>query len=352
MAALPDVNLVLTSDMSKWTRCAVIEEQEDSSLSEGHASKFYLRRHAGLNPDITNITDNSGNPVYSQSATESGKSWFPGYAIDQSGKRLNIVFGEDSYLGSDNGNDMLWNPTANIFNTFDGSIIFGGKHFVYILESKYDSCNYFCNVQRHSNVNNPNLLKPIYNNVAYVGLPTINPAIPLLSLKNGIVPTTTTLRFRVNRPYAPYLATPDTADLINKTAGKVSQPYYTFSTKELAASPVSDTTNRNALLGRIKVVPNPYFGMDGYETNRFDTRVKIINLPASVTVNIYSLDGTLVRTITKSDPSVSYLDWDIKNAAGLPVASGMYLMDVRADGIGETVLKWFGAMRPIDATTY
>jgi len=30
----------------------------------------------------------------------------------------------------------------------------------------------------------------------------------------------------------------------------------------------------------------------------------------------------------------------------------MYLIHVKADGIGETVLKWFGAMRPLDITTY
>jgi len=75
-------------------------------------------------------------------------------------------------------------------------------------------------------------------------------------------------------------------------------------------------------------------------------------LPANVTIYIYSLDGSLVRTLTKADQTTSYIDWDIRNTAGLPVASGMYLMDVKADGIGETVLKWFGALRPLDVTTY
>jgi len=54
----------------------------------------------------------------------------------------------------------------------------------------------------------------------------------------------------------------------------------------------------------------------------------------------------------KNDPNLPYLDWDVKNSAGLPIASGMYLMDVKANGIGEKVIKWFGAMRPIDVTTY
>jgi hypothetical protein len=46
------------------------------------------------------------------------------------------------------------------------------------------------------------------------------------------------------------------------------------------------------------------------------------------------------------------VDWDLRNARGLPVASGMYLIHVEAKGIGETVIKWFGAMRPIDVTNF
>jgi hypothetical protein len=178
----------------------------------------------------------------------------------------------------------------------------------------------------------------------------------LLPLNKGLIPTTTKLRFRVNRPYAPYVAV-DTNTLslpagIALTPGQTANPYYTFSTDGLAPTPLSDTSNRGNLLSQINVVPNPYYGYSGYEANRFDTKVRIINLPAQVTVYIYSLDGTLVNTLSKNDPSVSYLDWNIMNTAGLPVSSGMYLMDVKAVGIGETVLKWFGAQRPIDVTTY
>jgi hypothetical protein len=80
--------------------------------------------------------------------------------------------------------------------------------------------------------------------------------------------------------------------------------------------------------------------------------VRIINLPAKVNIDIYTLDGTLVRSLSKSDPNVPYIDWDIRNSVGLPVASGMYLMNVRAEGIGEKVIKWFGAVRPLDVSTY
>ena len=37
------------------------------------------------------------------------------YAINvETGERLNIIFGEDSWLAGDNGNDMIFNPTSRI----------------------------------------------------------------------------------------------------------------------------------------------------------------------------------------------------------------------------------------------
>ena len=48
-----------------------------------------------------------------------GLSWFPGYAINvETGERLNIVFGEDSSLPTENGADMIWNPTNSFFDKF------------------------------------------------------------------------------------------------------------------------------------------------------------------------------------------------------------------------------------------
>ena len=40
--------------------------------------------------------------------------WFPGYAIDlTTGERLNMAYGEDSWLGNHGGNDMMWNPSGS-----------------------------------------------------------------------------------------------------------------------------------------------------------------------------------------------------------------------------------------------
>jgi hypothetical protein len=42
----------------------------------------------------------------------------------------------------------------------------------------------------------------------------------------------------------------------------------------------------------------------------------------------------------------------LKNQANIPVASGMYIIHVEVDGVGEKVLKWFGVMRPVDLDTF
>ena len=80
------------------------------------------------------------------------------------------------------------------------------------------------------------------------------------------------------------------------------------------------------------------------------------------------MNGTLVRTfkrdvtgqedevITTNDirqsKRLSYLDWDLKNQFGIPIASGLYIVHVDAGELGEKVLKWFGGMRPLDLQNY
>jgi hypothetical protein len=42
------------------------------------------------------------------------------------------------------------------------------------------------------------------------------------------------------------------------------------------------------------------------------------------------------------------VDWDLKNFAGIPIAGGVYLIHVKAEGLGERTIKWFGILRPVD----
>ncbi|MDD3810646.1 MAG: hypothetical protein PHV14_00005, partial [Bacteroidales bacterium] len=108
-----------------------------------------------------------------------------------------------------------------------------------------------------------------------------------------------------------------------------------------------DIETAKKALDLIRVVPNPYYGSSGYELTQLDNMVKIINLPRTCTVSIYSLNGNLIRRFNK-DADQTYLDWDLKNQYGIPIASGAYIIHVNAPGIGEKVVKWFGALRPQD----
>ncbi|MBA3706731.1 MAG: hypothetical protein H0W84_12770, partial [Bacteroidetes bacterium] len=85
------------------------------------------------------------------------------------------------------------------------------------------------------------------------------------------------------------------------------------------------------------------------------------NLPQKCTVSIYTLSGTLIRKFKvdqsgvatySSGIAITSLDWDMKNTAGIQVASGLYIIHVDVPEVGERILKWFGVMRPQDLDAY
>jgi len=144
---LNSVDIYITSDRSKWSRSPVLETTDDKTLAIGGAVKFDLR--------VGQSIDKTGKPALAGSGasenendanyiSETGMGWFPGYAIDvETGKRLNIVYGESSFLTGDFGADMAWNPSTregtklylarNRLLPDYHDVLFGGKHFIYIM---------------------------------------------------------------------------------------------------------------------------------------------------------------------------------------------------------------------------
>jgi hypothetical protein len=104
-------------------------------------------------------------------------------------------------------------------------------------------------------------------------------------------------------------------------------------------------------LEEINIVPNPYYAFSGYEPNRLENRVKFINLPERCTISIFNTGGTLVRKFRK-DNDLTYLDWDLRNTSNIPIAGGVYICHVEVPGVGEKVIKWFGALRPLDLQNF
>jgi hypothetical protein len=402
------VDIVLTADKSKWTRCPVIEMCMDEKLSEGGVKRFALRKHASVdkegkpymikdenNQDIQfNLWSLADNSEYVSQNEEDpnfiapqGMGWFPGYVIDvESGTRLNVAFGEDSYLEDLNGRDMLFNPAKlqkttveaddaieqladpAIIRGADGVPVMGGKHYVYIFRNdsieltgnspykdfvspaydggaaNFKTLNY---IQQHANQANIFSIE-FYKLVQWVGMPMGVVGEDWLPEGNDC-----RIRIRLAHPYASgYGARPlemenEEEDLnINDL-----MPKYKFSIEGLNPTP-NDPVKTEEDLNLITVTPNPYYAYSDYESNALTNRVKICNLPNHCVITIYTLSGTKVRQFLKDNEDPDQ-EWDLTNFANTPIASGFYLIHVKDFTSGsERVIKFYGAMRKVDLNTF
>ncbi|MDP1800461.1 MAG: hypothetical protein Q8L81_03865 [Bacteroidota bacterium] len=422
--------IVFTKDKSKWTRCPVIEMQEKYTLSQGGGVFFGPRRHPSVNKEGVYATGTASSSAVDDPAfiSATGMGWFPGYAINlETGERLNMMFGEDSYQKENNGDDMKWNPTSNYNSPYPGA--FGGKHFVYVFggnsvqsfypttptsifgweatlggepygQTRYDYGARSINVLMKYfgptfNQDNSGAglgpLNGLERDIMWVSMPMPGPGFNFTDPAN--MPSDVRVQINVAKPYrygfsgVATFATPQSAININKlqtvnsptalttdisaTPQNNNFPMYRFNTSDIATL-YGDGDLAKSALDLIKVVPNPYYGSSAYEINRVDNRVRITNLPSKCTIKIFTMNGTLVRTITrdvsgqediylgtsgtgtdiKQAKRIPYADWDLKNQSGISVASGLYIFYVDAPGIGEKIIKWFGAMRPLDVQSY
>lgn len=337
---LPSVDIIITSDKSKWTRVPVIELGRETTLTFGGARAGELRKSLSV--------DKFGNP---DGTGTTGMGWFPGYAVDlETGARLHMAFGENSFLTQDGGRDMIWNPSSRITDQ-QGNFVMGGVQPIWVFGVKsrtlngvtshlrdmepYDpineSVNFLADCMRkiETNTDLANMARVVYGNLSWILYPALAPGKQLLS-------TDVTIKLRMNKEYKNYIAT-------NENVGR---PKYSWNMDELATR----KGNRDVLsevLEMINVVPNPYLAYSEYEKSRLDTRIKITNLPDQCTIKIYTSSGKLVRTFRKDSP-VTSIDWDLNNHSRIPVASGVYLIHVDVPDVGERVLKSFIGVRQVD----
>ena len=96
-----------------------------------------------------------------------------------------------------------------------------------------------------------------------------------------------------------------------------------------------DLKNARADVGQINVFPNPYYGFNRAETSRQTRFVTFNHLPPTAEVRIFNLAGALVRAINKDDNS-QYMNWNLQNTNGLPVASGVYIAHINMPTLGTT----------------
>ncbi len=384
LADLNNVDIVFTSDKSKWSRCIIVEMANTDYTSfaqkEGGGNvvttgsngsnivlSFDLRNSASVGKEA----DTDGNPIPDGDGI--GMGWFPGYAVDvETGKRLNVFFGENSaysaetgflnnyQYGKPNGSDMMFNPNPQLLwpanygndqNAFETPMFYyaGGQHYVYVTNTDYDECAYLRGrFDDPSDIRKVNGLKQI----TWSGLALPNTGTKMLSYNEGLIPNDVTVKLRVNNPYAVKVGT----DLFK------GYPTYRFSLNGVEA----DTLNvaaTNEALDKINVVPNPYYAFSDYEDGRLSNVVKVTNLPAKCVVTIYSLDGKFIRQYNRDEQPtapngsgtpgnqiIPDIEWDLKNSKGIPVSAGVYLIHINAGADGERTLKWFGINRQYDPT--
>ncbi len=401
------VDIVLTADRSKWTRCPVVELCQDFKLSEGGAKQFQMRKAASVDKDGNPYCPNgdgipfsdwdhdttamyiSDDPEAPNYISPQGMGWFPGYVIDiESGARLNIIFGEDSYLEDFNGRDMMFNPPAlmkstvdeaygdnsqyydpAIYRQIDREPVFGGKHYVYIMgmdkptdipatspipaeffyAPAYDAGQHNFDVlfafQNNSTVEGV-LKKVLWREAMYVGMPMAVEGTTWLQEGNDAK-----IRIRVAKPYTKGYSCVELDSVYPELDINNMYPKYEFAIEGLDPM-LNDPAKTESDLDLINIVPNPYYAFSGYEDNALNNKVLITNLPNNCTVTIYNLSGTKIRQF-KKDNELPSIEWDLTNFASTPVASGFYLIHVKDNTSGgERTIKFFGAMRLIDLNTF
>jgi len=149
----------------------------------------------------------------------------------------------------------------------------------------------------------------------------------LVNFNGGVLPT-------VNAPR------PENGTTFRIYTFKPSQPgdLFTVSTAGFEVVAASQTQKEEDL-ETIGITPNPYKGASIYERSQLIDEVRITNLPTEATIRIFTLHGTLIRTLRKNSPE-RYLTWDLTTEAGLPIASGMYLVQVEVPNVGSQTIKF------------
>lgn len=407
---LNNVNIVFTSNKDLWSRCPVIETRNgDYDGFEPNNFGMFTNDAGVVDPDDQDnlepimfdtrgarsvskeagpdglplpIPDEDINPEFRR-----GMGWFPGYAIDvETGQRLAIYFGENSvydgrelplngYIFESNGADMMWNPSSTIFEKVPGLPLTaadfpsGGQHYIYVTTLPYvDYSLTSGNAVRQEALRSPggflesrfdpstgptpNRKARVLTQTTWALFPVLAGGEQLLSYADGLIPNDVTVKLRVDSKF-------DYAEGVEEFNGHGA---YQFTIDGQMAGQ-KDAAGKERALDMINVVPNPYYATSIYEDNVFDKVVKITNLPPRATVSIYSLDGKFIRQYNRDEAPAELrnsstrpigtrqitpaLEWDLNNFAGIPVASGVYLIHVDAPE-GERTLKLFVVNRQFD----
>ena len=337
---LNNVDIVLTADKSKWSRCIVVETFNDMYAEAG----LKAEESADNPPKVKNSFDlRAGKSVGSDTNPDGnwdgtyGKSWFPGYAVNvETGQRVNIFFGENSAMDDADddlknllklkdkltGRDMIWNPSQDVFakNKIDttfraANLVAGSGHYIYVTDQKYDACADFYTQLNKSSPSKTNVVRRItWTSMSYHAEGT-----KLLSYQDGIVPNDALIQLRVNTAYK----------VLKGVGTNSNYPSYGFSIGE---KPLVSTENilQNADKQSISVYPNPFF------KSQHD-RIYLNGVPDNAEISIFSTNGQRVFYQKNTTTNLA-LELNLKSQI-LQMPSGMYFISIK-NGDKQSVVKW------------
>ena len=344
-------DLVITNDRTKWSKGIVLETGESQQFNEFNALKGQIRKGLSL--------DTAGQP----DGVDSGRGWFPGYAINlETGVRMNVYFGENSRFRGKGGANMVWDPDS-LTETVLGAPIYGGTQSIYVLNSEYDEgvadlpifmSNFNSTTGTGTSQELNKNVAAIYRKFAWTCVPLLNSKFSFYDAQGKYsIPTDVRIKVRVQKPYAIYL-----------NPGE-NNSVYEFSTKGLA--PETNDSMKKSAFDKMTIVPNPYNAYSIYEVSPAQNIVKIVNVPKNSTITIFTTDGILVRKFVLNNSNTDYsysgsstdeinldnsVSWDLRTSSGVYIASGTYYINVESPGLGSKVLKLFATMRSADVSNF
>ncbi len=89
-------------------------------------------------------------------------------------------------------------------------------------------------------------------------------------------------------------------------------------------------------ISTVYAYPNPFKSVRGAQNITFT------NMTITATIQIYTISGELVRTLTKND-NYNNSSWDIHNESGMRVASGLYIYVITSGAMrktGKIIVIW------------
>lgn len=305
---LNNVQLVLTSDKSKWSRCIVVEGCQSFVTETGISTTL-----DGSRMLETRSTPSIGKDGKPDNIGPNGFSWFPGYAYDiEKGERLNVFFAENTCFRDIPGyektsTDMLFNPNAV---TIDGSVndirkyIVGGHHFIYVTRQKYDECQQLSTILRKNS--NSFSKRTALAAISWTAVPVLNEGQSLLPIEQGLIPNDIVVDLRVTNSLSKEKYVTDLTKISNCNT-ETEDPSYLLKIGKKSFTNAVKNIVLNTDLIQIKSGVNHF---------------SVSNLNAQTQIEIHNINGTKLESYRTKNPS---FHWQADSG----LSTGMYIVTAK-----------------------